>query len=133
MPTARGSFDVTMRPDSDEDRAEGTTLGTMVVEKRFHGDLDGTGRGRMLTGMTPVEGSAGYVLIERVRGRLQDRRGSFLLQHSGILDRGTPRQVIEVVPDSGTDDLTGLSGRLTIQISEGAHAYTLEYTLPRHP
>lgn len=117
-----------MAPDSADDVADGTTLGAMVVDKRFHGDLDGSSRRRMLTGMTGVDGSAGYVLIERFRGRLHRRTRSFLLQHSGILDRGTPRQSIEVVPDSGTGELTGLSGRLTIQISEGAHSHEFEYT-----
>jgi len=131
MTTAIGSFEVTMVPESADDVADGTTLGVMMVDKRFYGDLDGSSRGRMLTGMTGVGGSAGYVLIERFRGRLHRRAGSFLLQHSGILDRGTPKQSIEVVPDSGTGELKGLTGRLTIQISEGAHSYEFEYTLDR--
>lgn len=130
MATARGEFDVTMQRDSDDDTADGTTLGSMVVEKRFRGDLDGIGRGRMLTGTTPVDGSAGYVLIERIRGRLHGRSGTFLLQHSGILDRGSPRPWIEIVPDSGSGELAGIRGRLIVRIDRGYHAYEIEYTLP---
>ncbi len=127
MTRALGGFEVEMKQDSDPDLAEGTTLGAMVVSKRFHGGLDGTSRGRMLTGMTPVDGSAGYVLIERVRGRLHGRSGTFLLQHSGTLERGTPHQTIEVVPDSGSGELVGIRGRMTIQVSGGAHSYEFDY------
>lgn len=122
-----------MSRDSDDDLGDGTPLGSMRVSKRFHGDLDGTSRGRMLTGMTRTEGSAGYVLIERVRGRLEGRTGTFLLQHSGILDRGAPRQAIEVVPDSGTGELAGIRGRMTIQISGGDHSYEFEYSFVVRP
>jgi hypothetical protein len=130
MAEARGGFEVTMKADPHADSAEGTVLGSMVVKKRFHGDLVASGRGRMLTGMTAVEGSAGYVLLERVKGRLDGRAGSFLLQHFGILDRGVPRQTIEVVPDSGTGELEGLRGRMTIRVVGGVHSYKLEYRLP---
>ncbi|MGA7475662.1 MAG: DUF3224 domain-containing protein [Thermoplasmata archaeon] len=133
MTTARGGFEVEMSQDSDNDLAEGTTLGSMRVSKRFHGDIDGSSRGRMLTGMTRVDGSAGYVLIERVRGRLQGRSGAFLLQHSGILERGVPRQTIEVVPDSGTGELAGIRGRMTIQISGEAHSYAFDYNFVGGP
>jgi len=133
MTKARGGFDVEMRPDSEDDSAEGTTLGCMVVDKQIYGDLEASSRGRMLTGMTDVEGSAGYVLIERVRGRLHGRTGTFLLQHWGILDHGAPRQMIEVVPDSGTGELAGLKGNLTVQIAEGKHSYEFDYTLVGRP
>ena len=129
--TARGSFQVKMKPEGRADRSEGNSLGTAVVQKRFSGDLEGSGRGRMSTARTSVAGSAGYVMIERVRGRLGGRSGTFLLQHSGILDRGSAVAHIEVVPDSGTGGLTGLRGHLEIQIAKGRHDYTLRYTLPR--
>jgi len=130
MAEARGGFDVTIKADPHTDRAEGTVLGSAVVKKRFHGDLAASSRGRMLTGLTGVEGSAGYVLIERVEGSLHGRAGSFLLQHFGILDRGVPRQTIEVVPDSGTGELEGLRGRMTGRIVRGVHSYKFEYRLP---
>ena len=129
MVAARGGFDVTMTPDPHPDRADGTVLGSADVKKRFHGDLAASSRGRMLTGTTGVEGSAGYVLIERVRGSLRERAGTFLLQHFGILNRGVPRQTIEVVPDSGTGELEGLRGRMTVQVVGGAHYYEFEYRL----
>ncbi len=122
-----------MTQDSTTDHAHGTTLGSMVVRKRFHGDLKGSGQGRMLTGMTSVEGSAGYVLIERVRGALGDRTGTFLLQHAGVLDRGTPRLNVEVLPDSGTGELVGIEGRMTITVVDGHHSYEFQYTLSAPP
>jgi hypothetical protein len=131
--TAQGTFDVEMTPEGKDDRSDGNILGTAVVEKRFHGDLDGSGRGRMSSARTLVSGSAGYVMIERVRGTLDGRSGTFLLQHSGVLNRGAAEARIQVVPDSGTGDLTGMTGRLEIQIRNGQHEYTLRYTLPPAP
>ncbi|MCI4352663.1 MAG: DUF3224 domain-containing protein [Thermoplasmata archaeon] len=133
MTTARGRFDVEMKPDGEGDLGEDSMLERLVVEKEFHGDFEGSSRGWMLTGMTAVEGSAGYVLIERLRGRLNGRAGSFLLQHSGTLDRGVPTQRIEVVPDSGADELRGLTGQMTIRIADGEHSYEFSYTLPDQP
>ncbi|HEY1198800.1 MAG TPA: DUF3224 domain-containing protein [Thermoplasmata archaeon] len=131
MAKAHGVFDVEMHPDGEDDSAEGTTLGRMIVEKRFHGDLEGTGRGRMSTGKTSLQGSAGYVLIERVQGRLHGRTGTFLLQHWGILDRGVQDSRVEVIPDSGSGELAGLKGRLTGRIENGVHSYELDYSLAR--
>lgn len=84
----------------------------------------------MLTAGTEVKGSAGYVLIERVTGTLQGRKGTFILQHTGTMNRGTPSLSITVVPDSGTGELAGLAGKLNIEITEGKHLYNFEYTLP---
>ena len=92
--------------------------------------LDATSRGQMLTALTPVKGSAGYGAIERVTGALDGRRGTFVFQHSGIMERGAQRLTLTVVPDSGTDALTGLAGAMTIQIASGVHASAFEYTLP---
>jgi hypothetical protein len=101
----------------------------MSIDKQFHGDLEASSAGQMLAFSSAVKGSAGYVALERVEGRLQGRSGSFVLQHSGTMTRGTPQLAITVVPDSGTGELMGLSGRMTIEISEGKHSYTFEYTL----
>ena len=127
---ATGPFDVKVTPQPADDYADGTTLGRLTLDKSFHGDLEATSRGQMLTGMSSVKGSAGYVAIERVTGTLAGKHGSFILQHTGTMDRGTPQLVITVVPDSGTDDLVGLRGTMTIDVAAGgAHSYVLDYTL----
>ena len=125
---AAGTFEVKLAPQSTDD-AEGTPLARLSIDKRFHGPLDGTSKGEMLSAGTPVKGSAGYVAIERVTGTLDGRRGSFVLQHSGTMTRGAPRLAIAVVPDSGTGELAGLAGTMTIEVAGGKHAYVLEYTL----
>ncbi len=101
----------------------------MSLEKRYHGDLEAISEGQMLTAQTSVKGSAGYVAIERVSGTLHGRSGTFILQHSGTMNRGTPRQSITVVPDSGTGALEGLGGTMTVQIADGKHSYEVEYTI----
>jgi hypothetical protein len=126
---AKGSFDVKMTPVS-EDKTESSTIARMTNEKQFHGDLEATSKGEMLTAGTAVKGSAGYVLIERVTGTLQGRKGTFVLQHSATLTRGAPQQIITVVPDSGSDQLVGLAGSMTIEIKDGKHFYDFSYTLP---
>lgn len=125
-----GKFDVKLAPLGAEPGAD-PSLGRMSIAKQFHGDLEGVSQGQMLTGMTAVKGSAGYVAIERFTGTLAGRKGSFTLQHYGIMDRGQPALTVTVIPDSGTDELVGLTGSMTIDIKEGgAHFYTFEYTLP---
>lgn len=126
---ARGTFDVILTPQPSAEHPGDAAVSVFVLDKRFHGDLDGTSRGRMLSAATTVPGSAGYVAMERVEGTLHGRRGSFVLQHTGTMARGAPRLVITVVPDSGTDALTGLAGELRIDIADGVHSYELEYTL----
>lgn len=128
--TATGTFDVKLSPQGEPDAGDGNLLGLMRLDKRFSGDLAGTGAGRMLTGMTAIQGSAGYVAIERVTGTLHGRSGSFVFQHSGSMDRGAQQLAITVVPDSGTSELAGLRGRFTIQIEAGVHRYSFDYTLP---
>jgi hypothetical protein len=108
---AAGGFEVKVEAQGDADKAEGSTLGRYSLDKQYHGDLEGTSKGTMLTAGTEVKGSAGYVAIERVTGTLKGRRGSFVLQHSSTLTRGEPLQSITVVPDSGTGQLAGLTGR----------------------
>ena len=126
---ASGTFEVKMMPEAMDDKAEGAVLGRMSLEKSFHGDLEGAGKGTMLTAGTSVQGSAGYVAIERVSGTLHGRRGTFALQHTGMMNRGEPQLSITVVPDSGTGELAGLAGKLGITVADGKHSYELEYTL----
>jgi len=126
---ASGSFEVKMVPQGAGDQADGIAVGRMSLDKEYRGDLEGTGKGEMLAARTSVAGSAGYVAIERVTGALQGRRGSFVLQHHGIMTRGTPTLSVMVVPDSGTGELTGLSGNLTINIVDGKHLYEFDYTI----
>jgi hypothetical protein len=127
--TARGAFDVKLTPQPSDREPEDSALGRMWLDKEFHGDLEATSRGQMLTAMTDVKGSAGYVAIERVSGTLGGRAGSFVLQHTGTMARGTPSLTITVVPDSGTGELTGLSGGMTIIVTDGKHSYELEYAV----
>ena len=126
---ATGSFDVKITPLATDSPAEGSTLGRMSIDKKFHGDLEATSTGEMLTAGTAIESSAGYVAIERVTGSLHGKRGTFALQHNATMTRGTGALNIIVVPDSGTGELTGLSGTLGIEIAGGKHAYVFEYTL----
>jgi hypothetical protein len=130
---ATGKFEVTLAPIGTDDKAEGSTLGRLAIEKRFDGDLVGGSKGEMMTAMTGTEGSAGYVAIERFLGTLHGRTGSFVLQHGGIMTRGAPQLTILVVPDSGTDQLVGLAGRMAIVITDGQHSYDFQYTLPDPP
>lgn len=126
---ANGPFDVKIVPQGEPDKAEGSTLARMSITKQYHGDLEATATGDMLSAGTDVKGSAGYVAIERVTGKLGGRSGSFVLQHSGTLTRGAPEQSITVVPDSGTGELKGLAGKLTVIIEAGKHSYDFEYTV----
>lgn len=124
---ALGSFDVKLTPQDDKG-AEG--LGRMTIAKEIRGDFEGTSTGQMLTSMTKIKGSAVYVAIERMTGTLQGRKGSFDLHHVGIMNRGTQQLTINVVPDSGTGQLTGITGTMTIKIADGKHSYEFDYSLP---
>jgi hypothetical protein len=126
---ATGTFDVTMNPQPPYDTADGVQLGRVSITKVFRGSLDATSTVEMLSAMSSVKGSAGYVAIERVTGTLDGRPGSFVLQHSGTMTRGVPSLSVTVVPDSGTGGLAGLAGTLAIDIVEREHRYTFEYTL----
>ena len=125
---AKGEFEVTLLPQQD-DRAI-PLFGRMTIDKVFKGDLSGTSSGQMLSTGTTVANSAGYVAIERVEGLLHGRRGTFALQHNAIMDKGAGSLHIMVVPDSGTDELQGLTGKLVINRTDGKHSYELEYELP---
>jgi len=122
-----GLFDVKMSPQAAAEN-EGASISRMLLDKHFHGDLEAISKGQMLAHMTSVKGSAGYVAIEKVTGTLHGRKGSFVLQHSGTMNRGEATLVLTVIPDSGTQDLEGLSGAMTITVTEGMHYYGFEYS-----
>lgn len=126
---ASGTFEVKMNPQAPEDNVGDPTVGRMSLDKQFHGDLEATSKGQMLAAGTDVKDSAGYVAMERVKGTLHGHKGTFALQHSGTMTRGTPQLSITVVPDSGTGELVGLAGKMTINIVDGKHFYEFEYTL----
>ncbi|MEO8436651.1 MAG: DUF3224 domain-containing protein [Pyrinomonadaceae bacterium] len=127
---ARGTFEVKMSPQVD-DKAGDQPVGRMSIDKRFHGALEGTSKGQMLAVMTEVKDSAGYVAMERVNGTLDGQSGSFALQHSGTMKRGAQDLTITVVPDSGTGQLVGLTGKMIINIADGKHSYEFDYTLAK--
>jgi Protein of unknown function (DUF3224) len=126
---ASGTFEVKLTPQPPGDSSEDAGLGRMVLDKQFSGALEGTSRGQMLSAMSSVQGSAGYVAIERVSGTLSGKAGAFVLQHSGTMNRGVPSLSVTVVPDSGTGELAGISGTMTIDRADGKHFYTFEYTI----
>ena len=126
---AKGEFEVKRIPQDELDIGGGGTVGHSRFDKRFHGPLDATSVVHMLAVMSDVPGSGAYVAIERIEGTLDGRRGSFYAQHNGVMDRGKPSLDLSVVPDTGTDQLTGLSGKIAIDIIDGKHYYTFEYEL----
>lgn len=127
MNKARGTFEVKLSP---QDQGADTPVGRMQIDKQFQGDLAGTSKGQMLmASSSSVKDSAGYVAIEKVTGTLNGRRGSFYLQHNGVMTRGVGELTITVIPDSGTEQLAGLQGKMNIIIAEGKHSYEFEYTL----
>ncbi len=125
---AAGTFEVKLLPQPPADAT--SAVGRMSLDKTFRGDLEGTGKGEMLAFRAPVEGSAGYVAMERVEGTLHGRRGTFVFQHTGLMNRGAQSLSIAVVPDSGTGELAGLAGKFDIVIADGKHSYKFDYTLP---
>ena len=126
---ATGTFEVKMTPLSWSDASPDPTFGRFALDKLFHGDLEASSQGQMMTAGTVEKGSAGYVALEKVTGTLNGRQGSFVLQHNGIMNRGIPQLTVAVVPDSGTAALVGLSGTLTILRADGKHSYEFDYSL----
>jgi hypothetical protein len=124
---ASGTFEVKLAPQAAAHTD--SNIGRLSIDKQFLGDLQGTSKGEMLAVQT-VQGSAGYVAMERVTATLGGRSGTFVLQHSGTMDRGKPHLDLNVVPDSGTGELEGLTGRMTIDIRDKKHFYEMEYALP---
>jgi hypothetical protein len=130
MMQAKGTFEVDLQPlDSYAQGGGGVTLRRMSINKTFYGDLEGTSQGEMLSVLTDVQDAAGYVAIEQISGVLQGKFGTFVLQHFGIMDRGQNRLILEVVPESGSGELSSLSGTMTIGQLEGQHIYAFDYEL----
>lgn len=131
MQHAAGPFDVKVAPQKpDSDVAHAANLSRMSLDKQFHGELEAVSKGEMLAAGTEVQGSGAYVAMERVTGVLNGRKGSFLMYHTGIMTRGAPHLSVTVVPDSGTEELKGLSGKMNIIIApDGKHSYEFDYTL----
>lgn len=128
MTDARGTFDVKLNPQPTE-----SALGRMSIDKQFHGDLEGVSKGEMLAAGTAVKDSAGYVAMEKVTGTLHGKKGEFILQHSGTMNRGAQSLALAVVPDSATGELVGLSGTMSIDIKDGKHFYTFTYAIAKAP
>lgn len=126
---ARGTFDVKLVPLGSSEAAEGSAIGRMSIDKTFHGDIEGTSVGEMMSAMGAVKGSGTYVALERVTGTVHGKRGTFVLAHQGTMVRGTPTLTVTVVPDSGTGELTGLTGSLNIIIEGSKHSYEFTYSL----
>ena len=128
--TVSGEFEVKVNPQkADNAEAEKAGVGRMSLDKRFHGALEATSTGEMLSVMSDVKGSGAYVAIERVTGKLEGRSGSFVLHHRGIMTRGVPQLSVTVAPDSGTGELKGLTGEMTIKITDGNHFYEFSYAI----
>ena len=127
---ASGSFDVNTAPAGTPDTQAGATIGRYTLDKQYHGDLAGSGKGEMLTAVSATPGSAAYVAIERVSGTLHGREGSFAVHHTGTRSAGKQQLAIAIVPDSGSGQLAGISGTMDIQIVDGKHRYSIEYRLP---
>ena len=131
--SAAGTFDVTMNPEPPYDTNEGASIGRVSIKKRFQGDLEASSNVEMIGARSEVKGSAGYVAIERVTGALHGRIGTFVLQHSGTMTRGKGELSVSVVPDSGTGELKGITGKMTIEIVEGKHLYAFDYSFEAPP
>ena len=129
---ASGTFEVKLAPVGNDSTPEGPNLGRMSMDKTFKGDFEGIGKGEMITAAgLAVKESAAYSAVERLTGTLHGKKGSFALQHTGIMDRGKPSLNITVVPDSGTGALVGLTGKLDIMIEGKEHKYVFEYSIPK--
>lgn len=125
-----GTFNVKLEPlDTYNKGQDEIKLGRMSIDKVFHGDLKAESKGEMLSAMMPVRGSAGYVAMEQVSGRLSGKKGSFILMHYGVMEGGVNHLTLEVVPDSGTNELKGLRGKMNIEIKDSKHFYEFNYEL----
>lgn len=128
---ASGEFEVNLEPlDAYHQGGDGVSFGRLAIDKTYQGDLAATSKGEMLSAMTSVNGSAGYVALEQVIGELLGKTGSFALQHFGVMSHGQNRLILEVVPQSATEELNGLSGTMAIEIENGKHFYEFDYELP---
>ena len=124
---AKGTFEVKRSMEPACEMGDGVQAGHFRFDKTFAGPLDATSVVHMLAVGSPQSGSAGYVAVERIKGTLEGRSGTFFCQHSGVMDRGEATLALSVVPDSGTDALAGLHGKMAIDIVDGQHFYTFDY------
>ncbi|QJR10390.1 hypothetical protein DSM104443_01448 [Usitatibacter rugosus] len=124
-----GEFEVKITPQASDKGDAGAGLGRMSLDKQYRGELEATSVGEMLTAMTSTKGSAAYVAVERVAGTLGGKPGTFMLHHTGVMNRGAASLEVKVVPDSGTGELAGLEGALGIRIEQGKHFYDFDYAL----
>jgi hypothetical protein len=132
MTKATGAFEVKLVPVGNDSTPEGPNLGRMSLDKTFTGDFTGVGKGEMITAAgLAVKESAAYSAVERLTGALHGKKGSFALQHTGVMDRGKPSLNITVVPDSGTGELVGLTGKMDIIIEGKQHKYVFDYSMPK--
>lgn len=131
MPTAKGTFDVALVVLPVENVTDADLIQRRSIDKRFHGALDGSSKGQMLSIGTTTAGSGVYVAVERVEATLDGKAGAFSLHHTGIMRRGAPSLAVTVVPDSGTGDLAGITGTLGIDIQDKQHFYTFDYNIPQ--
>lgn len=122
---ASGEFEVQFSPQTEDEIDAGRTL----INKTYRGGLEGSGQGQMLSKHTAIKGSAAYVAIEEFSGNLEGQKGAFTLQHTGTMNRDAPSLTVIVVPDSGTEELTGISGVMRIEVADGKHSYEFEYTI----
>ena len=127
---AEGTFEVKNSPLGADEALNGTAIGRFGLDKQFHGDLEGASKGEMLGAGTPATGTAGYVAIEQCTGTLQGRTGSFALQHFGTMEDNKFDLLVKVVPGSGTGELSGIAGTMTIAIANGKHSWKFDYSLP---
>lgn len=127
MATVSGPLEVTTEAEPPFLDQDGVTISRNVVRKKFLGDMSGTSEAQMIAALTPTPGSAGYVAIEHFTGSVAGKSGSFVLQHFGLMDAGEADLKVVIVPGSGTGELTGVSGTLTIDNEDGNHSYILDY------
>lgn len=127
---ASGKFKVSIKPEAESPKQDGSTLGRLALDKQFSGELEAVGKGEMLTATTDTKGSAAYVAMERISGTLKGRKGSFVVHHNGVMSGGAQQLAIAIVPDSGSGELAGISGTMSIKVTGGEHFYELSYRLP---
>ena len=128
MPIARGPMQVDIEAEPPFLEQDGLTLNRNVVRKEFSGGMVGASEAQMLAAFTGTPGSAGYVALEHFTGSVDGKVGSFVLQHSGVMNKGDGQLTVTIVPDSGTGELVGISGTLDINNDEGQHSYVFDYT-----
>jgi hypothetical protein len=130
MTTLRGPIKVSTDSEPPFHEQDGVVLNRNVVRKTFSGPATGTSEAQMIAARTPDPGSAAYVAMELFTGMLDGRQGTFVMQHNGIVANGKPELSVVIIPGTGTGQLAGITGTLTIDNTAGDHSYVFEYELP---